>query len=348
MEEMKYLKTESFSNTNRIPDLNSTMTCYSKNIKKSKSKYDNSTLINQNILLNIIKNSKRKNYHRRNRTKTKLNYFPKSKNNFYKDFKFITNLNKKYLDLPGISNFHNITSEKINSLIKSNDKEEETKSFTCYNNDNYKNKNKSKTKDKKNDNNSHKKLILSKKNNNNLFFNRITTSIKDMTQNNRYKKFKIEPNIFKLKIKEINSKIYKNLDHFKSPIVYYEELVTPVKKEKFKNTDKNLFNKIKLTNLSNKRANKSATKRWVESLRNSIRTYDFIVKGKSAPKKRKNNEENDMEEKQEDEYTLLKNKITVHETKFEKEIRKIKLNQVNKEHLMKKFIFDTVTSKKFK
>ena len=55
-----------------------------------------------------------------------------------------------------------------------------------------------------------------------------------------------------------------------------------------------------------------------------------------------------MEEKQEDEYLLLKNKIYIHDSKFEKYIRKIKLNQVNKEHLMKKFIFDTVTSKKFK
>ena len=347
MEEKKYLKTESFSNTNRIPDLNSTMTCFNKNIKKSKSKYDNSTLINQNILFNIMKNSKLKKYRQRNRTKTKLNYFPKSKNNFNKDFKFITNLNQKYLDLPGISNFHNITSEKINSLIKSNDKEE-TNSFIYGNNNSiYKFKSRSKTKDRHSANNSNKKAILSKKNNN-LFFNRISSTIKDMTQNNRYKKYKIEPNIFKIKIREISSHLTKDLDHFKTPIIDFQDLVTPLKKEKFKNNDKNLFNKIKLTNLSNKRANKSATKRWVESLRSSIRNYDFIVKGKSLPKKMENKEVNDMEEKQEDEYLLLKNKIFIHENKFEKYIRKIKLNQVNKEHLMKKFIFDTVTSKKFK
>ena len=56
MEENKYLKTQSFSNTN-----NSTMTIFFKNIKKSKSKYDNSKMINQNILFNIMKNSKKKN-----------------------------------------------------------------------------------------------------------------------------------------------------------------------------------------------------------------------------------------------------------------------------------------------
>lgn len=345
MKKKKYLKTESFSNTNRIPDLNSTSTYFNKNIKKSKSKYDYSSLINQNIFQNIMKNSKEKKYRQRNKTKSKLNYFPKSKINFSKDFKFITNLNQKYLDLPGISNFHNITGEKINSLIKSNDKEE-TNSF-IYNNNIYKIKSKSNTKDRHSANNSNKKAILSKKNNN-LFFDRLSTTIKDMTQNNRYKKFKIEPNIFKVKIREINSNLTKDLDHFKTPIINFQDLVTPIKKEKFKNNDMNLFNKIKLTNLSNKRANKSATKRWVESLRNSIRTYDFIVKGKSVPNKKKNNIENDVEEKQEDEYILLKNKISIHDSKFEKYLRKIKLNQVNNEHLMKKFIFDTVTSKKFK
>jgi hypothetical protein len=294
-----------------------------------------------------MKNSKQKKYRQRNRTKTKLNYFPKRKNNFNKEFKFITNLNQKYLDLPGISNFHNITSEKINSLIKSNDKEE-TNSFIYGNNNSiYKFKSRSKTKDRHSTNNSNKKAILSKKNNN-LFFNRISSKIKDMTQNNRYKKYIIEPNIFKIKIREISSHLTKDLDHFKIPINNFEDLSTPLKKENLKNDDKYLFNKIKLTKLSNKRSNQSATKKWVESLRSSIRNYDFIVKGKSLPKKMENKEVNDMEEKQEDEYLLLKNKIFIHENKFEKYIRKIKLNQVNKEHLMKKFIFDTVTSKKFK
>lgn len=347
MEEKKYLKTESFSNTNRIPDLNSNTTCFKKNIKKSKTRYDNLNLINQKIIFNMMKNSKGKNYRQRNKTKCNLNYFPKSKNRFSKDFKYITNLNQNYLDLPGISNFHNITGEKINSLIKSNDKDE-TSSFIYYNtNNNYKMKSERKTNDRHSADNSKKKTILSKKNNN-IFFNRISTAIKDITQNNRYKKYKLEPNIFKMKIREINSNLTKDLDHFKTQIVSLKDLVTPIKKEKLKNKDKNLLNKIKLTNLSNKRANKSATKRWVESLRSSIRTYDFIAKGKSLPRKRKNNEENDMEEKQEDQYILLKNKISIHESKFEKYIRKIKLNQVNKEHLMKKFIFDTVTSKKFK
>ena len=169
-----------------------------------------------------------------------------------------------------------------------------------------------------------------------------------MTQYNRYKKYKIEPNIFKIKIREINSNLNKNLEHFKAPIMNYQDSITPIKKEKLKNNDMNLLNKIKLTNLSNKRANKSATKRWVESLKSNIRNFDLNGKGNSVSKKRKNKEENDMEENQEDEYTLLKNKISIHESKFEKFIRKIKLNQVNKEHLMKKFIFDIVTSKKFK
>ena len=346
MDEKKYLKTDSFSNTKRNKDLNFPLEC-SNNIKKSKSKHDYSTLVNQNILLNIMKNTKAKRYHQRNRTKSKLNYFPKSKSNYNKDFKFITNLNQKYLDLPGISNFHNITGEIINSLIKSNDKEE-TNSFV-YNNNNtfYKMKSESKTNERQSANNNKKKAVLYKKSNN-LFFNRLSTTIRDMAQNNRYKKYKIEPNVFKIKIREINSNLSKNLDHLKNPVINWQEIVSPIKKEKLRNTDKNLFNKIKLTNLSNKRANKSATKRWVESLRNNIRTYDFIVKGKSYPRKNKNNEKKDIEEKQEDEYILLKNKISIHESKFEKYIRKIKLNQVNKEHLMKKFIFDTVTSKKFK
>ena len=163
MEEKKYLKTESFSNTNRIPDLNSNTTCFKKNIKKSKTRYDNLNLINQKIFFNMMKNSKEKNYRQRNKTKCNLNYFPKSKNRFSKDFKYITNLNQNYLDLPGISNFHNITGEKINSLIKSNDKEE-TSSFIYYNtNNNYKMKSERKTNDRHSADNSKKKTILSKK-----------------------------------------------------------------------------------------------------------------------------------------------------------------------------------------
>jgi len=373
MEEKKiYLKTEANTNSNRLKlsEFNSTMHNFTQSLSKSKTKLDYSKIkINRNILSNLIKTSNLKKLHKINRTQTKLHYFHSAKNDFNKDMKISTNLNEKFKDLPGISKYRNITSEKINDLLKSSNEEYSNKSFFFRTNVNCK------TTCKR-----QKKYHKISNRNQTAYINRYLTERKDtmetINNNNRYQrknnspddnklpiKLSLDTKKFNLKLKELNSKESNNLYYLKTPILNFQNSNEAlfIKRNKFRNDksdkDRNnnmeIINKMKLNILSNKRVNKSFTKRWLKSLKGFIRNYDFYNKDikKENQKvyyieKPSKDEIGKKEDEDENEYLLLKDKIMKHKDKFDKFIKKLKISQMDQEYLMKKYIFELITNKK--
>ncbi len=119
----KYSYINSENNSNRINkrhNYSSTMQNL-KNIypKENKTSLNYSKLkFNQNILINLLKKTNIKKL--RHCSHTKLNYMPFKKKKLNFEFKASYNINSKFHDLPMLSKFHNITDEKINELINSN------------------------------------------------------------------------------------------------------------------------------------------------------------------------------------------------------------------------------------
>ena len=116
-----YLETEESKNIKSNIKVN-----YSKTVpnldykyKKRKNPLNYSKLIfNKNILANILKKTNIKKRPNINHTiSTKMNNNPIKSNCLITNFKLSYNLNNKFHNLPGISNFHNITDEKISDLI---------------------------------------------------------------------------------------------------------------------------------------------------------------------------------------------------------------------------------------
>ena len=365
-----YLKSEHNTNKNKLKlsELKLTMNNFTQKINKSKTKLDYSKIkINRDILSNLIKTSNLKKLHKINRTQTKLHYFHKAKNEFNKDLKISTNLNDKFMDLPSISKYRNITSEKINDLLKSSNEDCSNKSFFFKKNFIYKGAYKRQKK-------SHK---MSQRNKT-AFISRNITESKDnmetIKNNNKYQRknkslndnkllFKLSLDTKKshLKVKELNNEENNNLFCLKTPIINFQnnnnETIS-IKSNKFKNNNKDIINKMRLNNLRNKRVNKSFNKKWLNTLKEFIRSYDFYNKeikkenqqvyfigkpSKDEIVKRENEDED--EDENENEFLLFKDKIKKHKDKFGKLMSKLKESQMNQEYLTKKYIFDLITNK---
>jgi hypothetical protein len=278
--------------------------------------------------------------------------------------KISTNLNEKFKDLPGISKYKNITSEKINDLLKSSNEDCSNKSFFFRTNSNYKSTSK---RQKKSHKISHRNQTAS--------INRYLTERKDtmetITNNNRYQKknnspdenklqikLNLDANKLNLKLKKLNKKQSNNLYYFKTPILKFQHNneAFSIKSKKPQNNNLEIINKMRLNNLNNKRVNKSFTKQWLESLKEFIRNYDFYNKeikkenqqvyfiGKPSKDEIVKREDED-EDENENEFLLFKDKIKKHKDKFGKLMSKLKESQMNQEYLTKKYIFDLITNK---
>lgn len=338
-----YLKTESNINTDRIYPLYSIMLNLKQKNFNIKKKLDYTKLrINKNILKNIIKRSNLKKLHKKSLTHTKLEFFNKKKNLINPEFKASYDLNKKFHELPSLSKFTNITCEKINYLIKSTDiNNNKHKNSNSYNFNSYLY------------NKTRRKIDTSSNDNNNLR-NKTTNFIRNYSDkeeyflynknkdksNNNYMINNVESKLFKLKLKKLNSNKTPNNTNLHDT------------KNSVKGLKHNSYNKIKL-NIVKKIVPKSATKRWIDSIKDSLNNYNFTQRQIKNEKMGKFNElsekccdEIDVDEKSEDKFAEFKNQLNKHKNKLEQIIREIKKTQVNNEYLMKKYIFELLTKKK--
>lgn len=363
MEEKKiYLKSDSKTNTNtnrlKLGELNSTINNFTLNVKKSKTKLDFSKIkINRDILSSIIKTSNIKKLQKKNRTQTKLHYFHNIKNDFNKDMKISTDLNEKFKDLPGISKYRNITGEKINDLLKSSNEDNSNKSFFFRTNVNYKKQRKSHKVSHRNQTAFLNKYLTEKKDtmetlkNNNRYQNRNNSS----NDNKLLIKLSLDSKKFNLKLKELKNKQINNLYYLKTPILNFQKNNETFfkKRNEYKNNNKEVINRMKLNSFINKRVNKSFTKRWLKSLRDFIRNYDFCDKEIKKEnhlvyfieKPLRDEIKREDEDEDENEYLIFKEKIMKHKDMFEKFLRKIKMDQMNQDYLMKKYIYELLTNK---
>ncbi len=315
-----YFKTENNNFINKKYLRSSLMTnIVSKLPKRSRTSLNYSKLkFNQNILINLLKKTNLKK--QQNYSQTKLNYIPSNKKYTNLDFKIAYNLNKKFHDLPVVSKFHNITDEKINELIKSN-------------------------------NNNRRKSLNLKKTNNNIKTNiNKNTSKKNyinfVCQTNNDKNMFIVKNMsrmkskkLKIRLSELNSNFTNSLSNLKNNnrnINYNNNNSTSNKKDI---SHSNLNKQIKLNKTN---INLEPIKSIDLYRRGSIvdRLVFYIEKPDECF------EENLTDEKPSDKYQMFKNQINKHKDKLDKILKEIKLNQIKSEYLMKKYIFELMSRKK--
>ena len=353
------------------------------NLKRRKSSIKYSQLkFNQDILINILKKANLKKMHKnQNNTDLNLNNKSENKNRLYKNNKISYNLNKKFHDLPVLSNFHNITDETINDLLKSdennnefkpiNTKKEVQKIINLKANFNYKN-----SIDK----------ILKNKLNNTYFYNNIYSNNNGRRYSNKnqlnykiYSYTKTRTDFKRLSNKKRSAKIKKNELYInftnsfpylknKKQIINTSEnnsknkdknnninnnlLIKSKKKEPIIHTISSNLKKIKINKLGKLNSN-IETKKWLESIKDSIEKFDLFNRGSKIDrllfymiKPEECFEENVLDVKPGDKYQLFKNQIAKHKSKLENILVDIKLNQIKNEYLMKKYIFDLLSRRK--
>ena len=353
------LKTENSSDIKRNRESNFFSTI--PNLKKRKSSINYAKLkFNQNVLVNILKKAHLNQYHKINtQSKNSPNIY--SMNILNSNFKISYSLNKKFRNLPNLSNFHNITDEKINELIKSNginefkplksDKIVNIKAiFNHKKNSKVRNKYSNKINNTplfKNNTISDEKLNKSiYKNNtlNNFIFNKTKKDLKRFTIGQK----RI------LKLNEINLNFTNSLSYLKNKNEYNSctdsNSKSKANQPKFSHhTISSSIKKVKL----NKINSNLETKKWLDSIKDSIEKFDFFNRNSKLDrilfymvKPNECFEENVLDIKPGDKYQLFKNQIAKHKSKLESIIKEMKLNQINNEYLMKKYIFDLLSRKK--
>ena len=328
-----FLKTENYTNnrakSSKKPKFSHTMP--NLNNKLSKKKYSlNHSKFNHNLLIKLLKKSNLKKKRGLSQTHSKITFNSFNGNNttgyLTKDIKICYNLNKKFRDLPGLSKFHNLTDEKMNNLIKTEEKAykliksyDSKKSQTNFiNNKNIINQNDNETKIYNNRYFDDKNIIIF--NNKNDFLRHSIGS----------KKVKLTIN--KLKQKLSNKLLtYDSLSNLKNE----KEIIDKVSP------------KIKLIKNNNNDA-----KVWMASLKNSF-DFDLYNRGSKIDrlifyieKPGECFEEHLKDKKPGDKYQLFKNQIAKHKTKLDNIIKEMRLNQIKSEYLMKKYIFDLLSRKK--
>ena len=260
--------------------------------------------------------------------------------------------------MPGISHFHNITDEKINDLINSNDNEITFKTFSSKNIINL----------KANYNNTINNCI--NRRNNTPFFIKYTIN-NSKNNNDRYKNINnciinnkqskrssldsktINNNINKININFTNSAPYlkKNKEHINSRDTK-NSLLKSKKEISIIHTISSKSKKIKL-NKRNKLNSNLEIKKWLESIEKSMEKYNYFNRGSKVDrllfymvKPDECFEENLIDIKSGDKYLLLKKQIARHKYKLENIIKDMKLSQIENEYLMKKYIFDLLSRRK--
>jgi hypothetical protein len=294
-------------------------------------------------------------------------------------FKLSYSINKNFQDLPIMLRFHNITNEKINYLINSENNRYE--SLISYTNKNYKsnkklnrnnrfnekrnktssfNKNYSRNnKDNNNRNNNKKEKLLSL---------RCKTETKIKLKNTNKVKYlsnlqclcnSKDSKNYKYSSYEISSTNYTNSrSYLKNKTQYYtskNNISSNIPTEKQLSNNKSNGNKMKLKKSFNKKKIHLNKKRWLKNIKESISKIDlwnreakidrliFCIENLDECF-----EENFSDKKSKDKYQLLKNQLTMHKNKLDKIIKEIKVNQNKNEYLMKKYIFELITRKKKK
>lgn len=315
-----YIKTEKDNYINKRYLISSPMTnINSKLPKRSSTALNYSKLkFNQNILINLLKKTNLKK--QQNYSQTKLNYIPSNKKYMNLGFKIAYNLNKKFHDLPVVSKFHNITDEKINELIKSNNNNRR-KSLNLKKTNNYIKSNINKNSSKKN----YINFVCQNNNDKNIF---IVKNIRRM----KSKKLK-------MRLSELNSNFTNSLSYLKSNNrnTNYNNNNSASNKKDISRINLNKQMKLNKTNI-----NLELSKNIDLYRRGSIvdRLVFYIEKPDECF------EENLTDEKPSDKYQMFKNQINKHKDKLDKIIKEIKLNQIKSEYLMKKYIFELMSRRK--
>ena len=312
-------------------------------LKSEKKSSLNSTKLkfNQNILLNLLKKSNLKK-HKKAITLSKFNSNSYNENILNTDFKISFNINKKFRDLPGLSKFRNLTYEKMNYLLKSEDKlTNEIKLNNLNNNDNHKSYD---CLNKRENLSLLNKNIINKK-----IFNNRYNNIKLYNRNDLFKLNKeLEPNKFLSNYNNTFSSLKNNYKMAKT-----SKSFSNIKNRKEKimiDTTTNIQNILLKKNIKIK--NKHSIQKWLNSIKNSIKIFKFLQRDSKVDrliffieKPTECFEENLLDNKPGDKYQLLKSQIVKHKNKLENIIKEIKLNQIKSEYLMKKYIFELLSRK---
>ena len=361
-----YLQTENFKNIkpNQKQNFATTMSNLDYNFKKRKHSLNYSKLkFKQNVLVNILRKRNLKKCRNVRHTSSRIQFIPINTNILNNNYKLSYNLNKKYHDLPGISNFHNITDEKINDLISSKDNNtfkllNSQKIINIKSNLHNKNHNNFINKD-----NNTQFLIKNFKNiNNKAYNNRYQNNNNYVINKNKkmFKKLSVDSKKMKSNLNKININITNSLSYFKNKNEHMKintsdnnnSLLKSKKGKSIIHTIASSAKKIKLSK-GDKLSNNLEIKKWLESIQNSIDKYDYYNRGSKVDRlifyminPEECFEDNLIDIKSGDKYLLLKKQIARHKNKLESILKDIKLNQIKNEYLMKKYIFDLLSRRK--
>lgn len=282
---------------------------------------------------------------------SKIKYFPFNKTLLNKGFKKSYHLNKKFRNLPGLSNFHNINGVKINNLIKSDDESHKVLK-KVHNNKNLIN-NIHKSYDDLNDKNNTTSFFNSIYNKGKTFNNKKSNNIIILNKNN-FLKFnngsKKNIHLNKRYLNQNNLSCQKN----NNPFLSDNNILVNSKSEKVLVNKLILSKKNKMNKLGNNN-NNYENQKCITSLNDSHKNYEFPQKGSKMDKpnfyienKHKSVDGHFFHIKKGDKYQLLKNQISKHKNKLEKIIKDMRINEINNEYLMKKYIYNLLSRKKKK
>lgn len=328
-------------------------------------------LVNLNLikkfLLNILKKKNLKKKQRISPTYSKINNKPFTEKIINYSLKTSYNLNKKFHDLPGLSQFQNITDEKINNLInKSNvisNKSLKLSNITNikvrFNKCNYKNNN---FKSNNTPITPNLKTFFNKnKYDNKIIINYTHKNTKNSTlskKRNNFRKNNFGSKRYKLSLNAINSNFTTSSSYLQNKTPNLLKIFTN-KNSLFISKNNSHINditsniqKIKLKKINI--INRNFERKWVESIRDSLqKKFDFLRRDSKIDRlifyienPDECFEENLFDKKPGDKYQLFKNQILKHKTKLENIINELRLNQIKSEYLMKKYIFDLLSRRK--
>ena len=328
-----FINTENYTSS-RIKPINNSKFSYTmpnlKNKISKKKNLSNHLKFNNNILINLLKKSnlKKKRFISQTHSKITFNSFNNENINskLTKDIKILYNLNKKFHDLPGLSKFHNLTNEKMNNLIKT----EESSYNLIKTYENKKSQINLKIKERVFDN---IELI-----NNKRYLN--DKNIIIVNNKNDFLRHSLGAKKFKLNVNKLKKSTTTNL--------YTNSSSSNQQNEKAAILDKiSPEKKIKLI-----KNNTNNTQIWMAPLKNSS-NRNILRRGSIVDrlvfyieKPEECFEENLLDKKPGDKYQLFKNQLTKHKNKLENIIKEIRLNQIKSEYLMKKYIFELLSKKK--
>ena len=328
-----FINTENYTSS-RIKPINNSKFSYTmpnlKNKISKKKNLSNHLKFNNNILLNLLKKSnlKKKRFISQTHSKITFNSFNDENINskLTKDIKILYNLNKKFHDLPGLSKFHNLTNEKMNNLIKT----EENSYNLIKTYQNKKSQINLKIKERVFDN---IELI-----NNKRYLN--DKNIIIVNNKNDFLRHSLGAKKFKLNVNKLKKSTTTNL--------YTNSSSSNQQNEKASILDK-ISHEKKIKLIKN---NTNNTQIWMAPLKSSS-NRNILRRGSIVDrlvfyieKPEECFEENLLDKKPGDKYQLFKNQLTKHKNKLENIIKEIRLNQIKSEYLMKKYIFELLSKKK--